>query len=261
MAAASLPRKSTEAFSSLMQAPLHECVLETHETQKSHDRTIRPTLCHLLVSSDILRLSPETTFTASVLLHRYFLAYNNGDDDLKWIVAACLLLACKSEEEPRRLRDLINCALMISVPATRDESGPVKLQWKEKPPALDDRYWESKSTLVKYEQQVLRWLAFDVSVVHPHRAVILFVQDATAQEGETLIIEAWKRLNDAIWHVSALQQPSWLLTIAAIRFGALQENSSSPHVRGTLLDFDHWKEKYGLSVDQKQLELVEACLR
>ena len=43
----------------------------------------------------------------------FIAASANHARDFKWIFSACLFLACKSEEEPRRLRDVINCAHMI----------------------------------------------------------------------------------------------------------------------------------------------------
>lgn len=263
-----------------LRAPIYECILETKDSQRSHDRSIRPTLCHLLAASEVLRLPVETTYTACVLLHRYFLANANASSDhvdSRWVVAACLLLACKSEEEPRRLRDLINCAQMISVDNEQSvvakEGETVKLGWNPEPPALDDDYWKCKSKLVQVEQEVLRWLAFDCTVSHPHRAVVLFVQDAADADDDDddtaavtvhqlLITTAWKKLNDSVWHVAALQHPAWLLAVVAIRFAARQEQSAdSPcaaSLRDALLDFDRWRNLYGLEVNQGTIQTVEA---
>jgi hypothetical protein len=82
---------------------------------RDHDQTLRPLLSSLFVACNVLKASVETRFTCCVLLHRYDAAcpVDQHMDDVQWLVAACLFLACKTEEEPRRLQDVINCANMI----------------------------------------------------------------------------------------------------------------------------------------------------
>ena len=129
-------------------------------------------------------------------------------------MASCLFLACKSCEEPRRLRDVINCAHMISTPSWRPadrkasetpllgdedksglstkESGAIEptgaekraedsslslVLWNPEPPLLDDAYWKTKEKIVEMEQFILRWLSFDVHVSNPHRAVCWILED------------------------------------------------------------------------------------
>ncbi len=81
------------------------------------------------IAGKILELGMETKFTALVLLHRYWNAFESiidtishsrsntkekqPEDDWKWVASACLFLACKAEEEPRRLRDVINVSYML----------------------------------------------------------------------------------------------------------------------------------------------------
>eukprot|EP00536_Pseudo-nitzschia_multiseries_P008624 jgi/Psemu1/287924/fgenesh1_pg.222_\ len=110
----------------------------------------------MCIACQVLRLATETRFTALVLLHRYAQAKqdreqnreqkraaaaaaaaevfipdrfpdrcrqkfrddnDNNNDDWPWIGAACILLACKAEEEPRRLRDVVNAARMVLSPS------------------------------------------------------------------------------------------------------------------------------------------------
>jgi len=111
-------------------------------------------------------------------------------EEWKWIVPACVFLACKMEEQPRRLRDIVSCASMIDwdellkeQPQTPTPTTPgsaaqsaVLLKWNERPPDLDAEYWKAKEKIVRAEQHVLRWLQFDTVVSHPHRAVVLLVR-------------------------------------------------------------------------------------
>jgi hypothetical protein len=237
--------------------------------------TLRPLLSRLFVACHVLQVSAETRFTAGVLLHRYYAAcplvdQQRNDDRVQWVVAACLFLACKTEEEPRRLRDVINCANMIqweegvdkedpsssSISSSRevtrkrprssdrasgdDQSDPIQanstsnaragstacaiIQWDPQPPSLDERYWEGKETLVRTEQNVLRWLAFDTTVSHPHRAVLVILQQQqlftklslSPETRAVLIAKAWSRLNDALFYVVALQHGILELAVASI---------------------------------------------
>jgi len=93
----------------------------------------RAAICALVVASDVLRLSAETQFAAACLVHRYCICYcstHGGGSggagtsppppappvDWKWVVPACLFLACKAEEQHRRLRDVINVRTGVRPP-------------------------------------------------------------------------------------------------------------------------------------------------
>jgi Cyclin, N-terminal domain len=130
--------------------------------------------------------------------------YRAQHEEEKYVVAACLLLACKREEEHRRLRDLVNIVDMVDWKVLKekddglnvlsanddpsDDSRIVKgtgsesdrshttILWRNTPPDLDGAYWNAKQRLVKTEQRVLQYLAFDISVSRPHRAVVLLLQ-------------------------------------------------------------------------------------
>jgi hypothetical protein len=244
-----------------------------------HDLSLRPLLSSLFVACHVLRLSVATRFTCCILLHRYYIAcpIDQRTDAVSWVLAACLFLACKTEEEPRRLRDVINCANMIqwedideesssggSKEVTRkrprssdraigdDKSDHVQatttdtatgtcaiIQWDPQPPSLDETYWEGKETIVQTEQNVLRWLAFDTTVSHPHRAVLVILQqqqiftELAPETRAVLTSKAWRRLNDALFYVAALQHGILELAAASI-YLALAEfdketNDSASH--------------------------------
>lgn len=160
-------------------------------------------LVRLYLSCDILRVSCDTRFTALVLMHRYYAQIKKkskkgkicidvenycekiGDDHWRWTAGACLFLACKAEEEHRRLRDIINIIHMMMMMTTTQNSNLTKssnnrevtISVDVNPPPLDDDYWTCKRRLVQEEQRVLRFLQFDVLVSHPHRAVLWILDD------------------------------------------------------------------------------------
>jgi hypothetical protein len=245
--------------------PLINVIQIPDDNARNHDQTLRPLLSSLFVACNILQVSAETRFTGGVLLHRYYAAcpFDQRTDHVRWVVAACLFLACKTEEEPRRLRDVINCANMIQWEAKDvepsnnggkevnrkrprisdrasgdDENDPIQatstsnaagstraiIQWDPQPPSLDETYWEGKETIVRTEQNVLRWLAFDTTVSHLHRAVLVILQQQqlftqlslSPETRAVLIAKAWRRLNDALFYVVALQHGILELAVASI---------------------------------------------
>jgi hypothetical protein len=223
------------------------------------DDVPRTFLGRMFVACHILQLQTETRFTAIVLLHRYARAKaqangsvestsdGKGLEDLPWVGAACIFLACKVEEETRRLRDVINMVHMVlsSLPRSSSSSkvGDVEAEANggvnnpkdvilisASPPDLNQEYWKSKKRVVETEQAVLRWLGFDVSVSHPHRAVFLILEAKAGNRDKVLAI-AFRRLNDALFWPDALEHTVIELACASIDL-ALEEVERDDAIAG-----------------------------
>ena len=79
------------------------------------------------------------------------------------LATACLFLAAKVAESPRRLREVLTTVDRIVRP--------------DKPfPDLDDRYFKQKERLVSCEQLVLRTLRFDVNYDDRHKLLLHFLK-------------------------------------------------------------------------------------
>lgn len=198
-----------------LRAPILSSVRQ--EENQTHHR-IRPMLYRMYIACHILQLGYEARFTALVLFHRYTRAVKGDGADPTWAAASCLFLACKAEEEPRRLRDVINLAHML-LSTSRDESAHIVL--KIEPPHLNEDYWDAKKKIVETEQIVLRWLAFDVSVSHPHRAVSLILEKDELVRDKIVPI-AFRRLNDALFHGPALEHLALEMACAAIELARVE---------------------------------------
>ncbi|KAG7353118.1 cyclin-like protein [Nitzschia inconspicua] len=223
-------------------------------------------LFRMFVACNVLEVSPETRFTAIVLLYRYAHAdqgqptlpkaagaskFSPPDKkDWPWIGGACLFLACKTEEENRRLRDIINMIYMILTDVAEDKSGEKSLTWNctvsgggekiplrisTRPPVLNDDYWNAKKQLIETEQAVLRWLGFDCYVTHPHRAVTLILQEQLISLDSSpnphcniTVTKAFQHLNDALFSPKALQFGVLELACASIEM-ALEDIDMMPN--------------------------------
>lgn len=345
----------------IQQLPQHlsggrDDATSTQQGLLQHDARLKPHLSILLVSCRVLGLSMETTFSAACLLHRYVLSLpsfevqqvlptvtsaatathkvNNHNqkqqdtaDDWPWRVASVIFIACKAEEEHRRLRDLINLVHMLSwkkdnstttptptsnkdetstplllstsdeqaKTATRkstdnhhpdsddtpfssssssSETSMIELVWNNQPPDLDEQYWKDKERIVKAEQTVLRWLAFDVHVAHPHRLVVLLTEDCLEQyiftstisnaeddiekqqsqsTTKILVENTWTLLNSCVFSINALQQSTLTLAVAALdhTIDTWREANAKKNASTISIPTGWWKAT-GVSLDDKK---------
>lgn len=195
-----------------------DILLHSKSADVEISETLKPLLFRMYIACEILRLGTEARYAALVYLHRYCIAIyeNTGKVELpsQYVAAACLFLATKSQEEPRRLRDVINLAQVILDGIGQQDIKVISLDTE--PPLLDETYWALKKKLVETEQSVLRWLGFDLFVPHPHRTVSLMIRHLPSTHQDLIFPEAARRLNDALFMVSALRHPTLALSTAAI---------------------------------------------
>ena len=201
---------------------------------------IDPLLKKLWIACHILELGHETRFAVLVLLHRYY-AYSTGDEDLqwRWIGAACIVLGCKMEETPRRLRDVVNVSIMLDF--SLEPSTDSRVAIMPQPPDLNADYWKAKEEIVRTEQAVLRVLAFEVTISHPHRLVKILLEPDSLQQSD-LLPSSWRRLNDALFWAPALTHSAPEIALAAIQLSREEVEESLPLENNILMLFGVDKE-------------------
>jgi hypothetical protein len=247
----------------VLGAPLEPSTLSTTICDDEMATWIRPLLFRMYIAAHILRLGTEARYAALVFLHRYVRAINRTNQGKfqrpsHWVAAACLFLATKSEDEPRRLRDMINMAYMVlnddndnETSTTIHNQSPVIFHLQPTPPNLDEQYWDAKKKIIETEQIVLRWLGFDVFVPHPHRAVALLLQHLSQPEQQVIAPMASQRLNDGLFHSAALQHGVLELACAAIELAKQQSG------RTNIIELPpRWWHEYKISDDQVQLVMT-----
>jgi len=133
---------------------------EYPEACVKYKNVLRSLISRMFVAADALNLKSETRYSSVVLFHRYACHYfsleskrtkSSHDEMLSLtetkvyrahmgvVAASCLFLGCKTEEEPRRIRDVINLShkLGFSNIDPREESEDIVHIYEiEDPPKL-----------------------------------------------------------------------------------------------------------------------------
>ncbi|KRZ65856.1 Cyclin-L2 [Trichinella papuae] len=92
----------------------------------------------------------------------------------QYVCMACIYLASKIEESPRRIRDVIN--VFHQLKQRRMIRQGLLSENKILPCALDHRYVYLKNEVIKAERRILKELGFCVHVKHPHKLIYVFLK-------------------------------------------------------------------------------------
>ncbi|XP_049581441.1 cyclin-L1a [Syngnathus scovelli] len=146
--------------------------------------------CELIQSAGILLRLPQVAMaTGQVLFHRFFYSKSFVKHSFEIVAMACIYLASKIEEAPRRLRDVIN--VFHHLKQIRGKKTPSSL-------ILDQNYINTKNQVIKAERRILKELGFCVHVKRPHKIIVMYLQVLECEKNQTLVQTAWNYMNDSL---------------------------------------------------------------
>jgi transcription initiation factor TFIIIB Brf1 subunit/transcription initiation factor TFIIB len=146
--------------------------------------------CELIQTSGILLKLPQTAMaTGQVLFQRFYYSKSFVRQPMETTAMACVYLASKIEEAPRRIRDVINVFYHIK---------QVRANKIIQPLVLDPSYIRLKSDVTLAERRVLKELGFCVHVKHPHKLIVLYVQQLGYDKNVELLQRSWNYMNDSL---------------------------------------------------------------
>lgn len=135
--------------------------------------------CELIqTSGKLLRLPQVAMATGQVLFHRFYFSKSFVRHSMEIVAMACITLASKIEEAPRRIRDVINIFHHI-----KQVKGGKTIQ----PLVLDQNYINLKNQVIKAERRVLKELGFCVHVKHPHKIIVTLLQVLDCEKNTKLM--------------------------------------------------------------------------
>lgn len=146
--------------------------------------------CELIQAAGILLRLPQVAMaTAQVLFQRFFFSKSFVKHSFEIVAMACINLASKIEEAPRRVRDVIN--VFHHLRQLRGKRSPTPL-------ILDQNYINTKNQVIKAERRILKELGFCVHVKHPHKIIFMYLQVLDCERNQTLVQTAWNYMNDSL---------------------------------------------------------------
>ncbi|XP_047647022.1 cyclin-L2 isoform X2 [Phacochoerus africanus] len=146
--------------------------------------------CELIQAAGILLRLPQVAMaTGQVLFQRFFYTKSFVKHSMEHVSMACVHLASKIEEAPRRIRDVIN--VFHRLRHLREKRKPVPL-------LLDQDYVNLKNQIIKAERRVLKELGFCVHVKHPHKIIVMYLQVLECERNQPLVQTAWNYMNDSL---------------------------------------------------------------
>ena len=140
-------------------------------------------------SGILLRLPQVAMATGQVLFQRFYYSESFLKQSMEVTSMACIALASKIEEAPRRLRDVINVFNHLKQQRTGQ---PLK------PMLLDEMYIATKNQVITAERRLLKKLGFCVHVKHPHKFVVSLLQVLGLTSDHELVQTAWNYMNDCL---------------------------------------------------------------
>ncbi|KAM5163418.1 cyclin-L1 [Mantella aurantiaca] len=156
----------------------------------STETDLRVLGCELIQAAGILLRLPQVAMaTGQVLFHRFFYSKSYVKHSFEIVAMACINLASKIEEAPRRVRDVINVFHHLRQLRAKRTPNPL---------ILDQSYINTKNQVIKAERRVLKELGFCVHVKHPHKIIVMYLQVLECEKNQTLVQTAWNYMNDCL---------------------------------------------------------------
>lgn len=150
--------------------------------------------CELIQEAGILLRLPQAVMaTGQVLLHRFYCKVSLVAHDVKKTAMACVWLATKLEENPRRMREMLSVFYRLD---RRRQGKPTLPPLEVYGPVFEK--W--KSDVVTLERIMLRAFGFILHVEHPHKFVLnyLVVLEQHDHPESGLLQRAWNLANDSL---------------------------------------------------------------
>ena len=157
------------------------------------DFALAPT--QLIQQMGIMLALPQVGIAAALVsFHTFYHRTAKNKFDAIDIATACLFLATKVEECPRRIRDLLNVRNHL-----QQKNKGVPLHEIQPIDIHSQRYGEMRQRLVRSEREILKELGFILYSDHPHKYILNYVRLLTTDTatGAALAQYAWNFLNDS----------------------------------------------------------------
>ncbi|EGC28862.1 hypothetical protein DICPUDRAFT_10863, partial [Dictyostelium purpureum] len=154
-----------------------------------------------------LKMPQLTIATAISYFHKFFIRHHLKDHDRFIVATACLFLAGKVEETPRKLDDVIKISYMAK--NKKKGEAPEKVA---QPSQVEHNLLRNK--VLQNEHLILTTIAFELVVEHPYKYLLEYMK--TIQGSKNLCQVAWNFVNDSLRTSLCLHYPPDLISYASV---------------------------------------------
>lgn len=146
-------------------------------------------ICHLVEQAgNMLKLPITTIVTAQIIIHRFYYRKSMKEHKVLPVAMTALFLACKVEESPRKIRDVLNVFDRL-----------LKKRQKMALVPFDSRSerWERWRTKIKgTELVILCELGYVLYVDHPHKFMLHYIRSME----DSKKVDLWKEVAQRSWN-------------------------------------------------------------
>eukprot|EP00592_Proboscia_alata_P007095 CAMPEP_0194356796 /NCGR_PEP_ID=MMETSP0174-20130528/4366_1 /TAXON_ID=216777 /ORGANISM="Proboscia alata, Strain PI-D3" /LENGTH=341 /DNA_ID=CAMNT_0039126531 /DNA_START=12 /DNA_END=1037 /DNA_ORIENTATION=- len=140
----------------------------------TEERLKRRKTCRFIEEAGrILQLPRVATATGMVLFHRFFSKHSFDEHDRFEVAVACILLAAKTEESPKKLSHVILKCHQLKTRATDPGKGMLDPKGEE--------YLKLKERILLLERIILHTIGFELSIDHPYKFLVDQIKSLTGK--------------------------------------------------------------------------------
>ncbi|EQC26735.1 hypothetical protein SDRG_15464 [Saprolegnia diclina VS20] len=187
--------------------------------------------CELVQEAGILLSLPQVVLaTGQSLLHRFYAGQSLTDFDAFRVAMGCIFLAAKAEEQPRRVKDVIQ--VFFRMRNRRMGLQPILLM------PSDPRFSQWSDYIIMVERQLLIEVGFSIDAMteHPHKFLLYYVK--ILDGSNALAQKAWNYVNDSFRLDLCLRFDAHVIACAAISLAARVLGVPLPLKWDVLLEVD-----------------------
>ncbi|OEH74935.1 putative cyclin [Cyclospora cayetanensis] len=212
--------------------------------------------CQLIQKAGVLlRLEAVTVASAQTILHRFYYRKSLKKFDVRLVATSSLLLACKLEEDPRRVKSLIDVVQLLSraedanAKVTEDNIDYFLIEYDS------TEFDIARAEIFRCERYILRELGFMVSqtLVHPHRYILQYIHALCKGDyvpTNRLSQIAWGYLNDSMQTTLCCEVQPAVVAVGSIFLAACDLNIPLARETG-------WYELFDVTWE----DVVKVCTR
>ncbi len=167
--------------------------------------------CELIQEGGVMLKLPQVTMvTAMELFHRFFFRQSFLRAGMKYTTAACIFLATKLDETPKRIRDVVSVF---------DYLYKIKEGVARPIPVIDlnsDEFMNFRQEVIAAERLILKEVGFVLNNLHVKPFKYLYYYLKVLRMNKALAQRAWNFVNDAYRVPVCVSFPPYVLAAAAI---------------------------------------------